>query len=1160
MALRIPWDKKETALLIDAYLRVKDKKLSEQDAIKETSHLLRQRAIISGVEIDEIFRNENGISMQMKIIAGLIDEKPSGLHSATRLFTEMVALYKTCRTEFDEILNQAKGECVMQVNVQEEFFVWLSARVSPAQLSEFYIVCRDIETFCMDRHILMVPLFETTDFEILEYIANTIRNNKIFKFKYYSQIGKMKKVMDYYLTFLRENPIQENIQAEKVNNSVVTNKGINKTDVTINISVPEEQEEKSSNKPVGNEQVIFNDVNDEKRDISTASVNENNRFVWNFANNGMELNSINPKEVVYFGDSKVCDGWKNAFLQIITLLYEDYPAIIRGMVGYRLREIDKVILYGRAGLNRFLMPEILDDGLYLELECNPEEIVTSIRVLMDKCNMDYDNVEIVYEKNQSQSYFEGNVRSEKSEIPDVDDTNNAGDVEIREDISKINVAEGKTEENIFSVYEGKFAFEKWLTTKLGLAEASVRSYSSAINVAGQYSVQLGFSDRELYFISNSEKIYQISKKLLANQEFAQMNDEQHNRYRSALSKYWNYCKSLSDGNVENSFRKSTPDQEDEIKKNRISFISWAQSQQIQMATILADLSDIKRCSEYARAHNYIKKHLLLIEDAKYLEHILYEMQKDKSFIELDIERHKGLVSAMNKLIIFRKATQNSTQVSGDFHNNTLKSKTGYQSNVIDTTVDIDLQVKEKYAAILAKNFEDGFRPAKAIDRNRFRMYFNDMFGDELIEDDERLVRTLMKIGTLRDERIFVKDETEQKDLIEEINETIMVTFKEGASCIYIECLFNKFQDQLAEMLHVYNVDSLENMLFNSSRKRNYFKRYNYLFGYNREPSPVNDVIEYMKKSHLPVTYTIIENELWYIPLDKIKHTLVTTPEIVNVASEAYLYAPNLPVNEEELNQITDAISGALLQRSYLSDVELMSLIESDCPSVLMNTPDYPMWGLRNALAYLLREKFSFRGAIISNIDEEISMAEVFSDFCQHSEHITIEELKKFANELKTVIYWDSVYDEMIRVNQSEFICHDQIHFNIEQTDQVLEQLIQNEYTPIKSINLFLHFPAIDIPWNNFVLESYVANYSKKFRLLHASYTATDCCGAIVRRDCNISDYRTLIVDVLTNNVGWKTKKDALQLLVDLGYQQRRSYSDIENVMQEANARMRAHKK
>jgi len=361
------------------------------------------------------------------------------------------------------------------------------------------------------------------------------------------------------------------------------------------------------------------------------------------------------------------------------------------------------------------------------------------------------------------------------------------------------------------------------------------------------------------------------------------------------------------------------------------------------------------------------------------------------------------------------------------------------------------------------------------------------------------------------------------------------------------------------MLHIYNVDSLESVLF-SSGKRNYFKRYNYLFGYNKEPAPNRDVIEYMKKSHLPVTYSEIENGLWYVPLDKIKHTLVTTPGIVNVASEAYLYAPNLPVSENEIQQIAELISHALLQRNYISDVELMQLIEEHCPSVLMNTPDYPMWGLRNALAYLLRDKFSFRGAIISDKDEEISMAEVFSDFCQRSEHITVDELKQFASELNTVIYWDSVYSEMVRVNQNEFIRKDQIHFDVEQTDSVLDSLIPSAYTPIKTINLFLHFPAIDVPWNNFVLESYVAHYSKKFRLLHASFTATDCCGAMVRQDSGISDYRTLIVDVLAKNTAWKNKKDALQLLVDLGYQQRRSYSDIEKVMQEAKAKLQTPKK
>lgn len=484
-----------------------------------------------------------------------------------------------------------------------------------------------------------------------------------------------------------------------------------------------------------------------------------------------------------------------------------------------------------------------------------------------------------------------------------------------------------------------------------------------------------------------------------------------------------------------------------------------------------------------------------------------------------------------------------------------RTESAQESCLISSTEEKAGDSREKrYSAILAEKFADGFRPEKAIDRNRFRMYYSDMFGDELLEEDELLIRTLRAVGTFRDERIFVKDKIEQRDLLEEINDTIMETFKKGASCIYLECLFTRFQEPLAEMLHIYNVNSLENILL-GSEKRKYSKKYNYLFEYQKEPVPKQDVVEYMKKSNLPVTYSEIERDLWYIPIDRIKTILVTTPGIVNVAAEAYLYASNLPVSEEELKEIIEIIKDSLLQRNYLSDVELMQLIEEHCPSVIMNTPGYPMWGRRNALAYLLREKFSFKGAIISDKNEKINMAEVFADFCQRSKSITVAELKQFASELNTVIYWNSVYSEMVRVNQNEFLARDQIHFDVGRIDAVLNSLILGDYIPIKSVNLFLHFPPIEVPWNSFVLESYVANYSKKFRLLHASYTATDCCGAIVRKESGITDYRLLVIDVLAKNAGWQNQKDALQILVDLGYQQRRSYSDIENVMQEAKSQI-----
>ena len=748
MSLRVPWDKQETALLIDAYMRVKNKELSNREAVKEVSAILRYRAIKAGKKIDNVFRNVNGITMQMKLVGGLIDNSPSSLHSYSKIFNEMVTLYKNNLVEFHKILIKAKSECAMQV---------------------------------------------------------------------------------------------------KAGNVIIAD---------------------SSNTEIAS---------------------------WNFAHDSIDFINIIPTAIYYFGDLQRALGWVEAFLHIVRAMQDDYPSIIRGMVGYSFVDLGKVVLTSISGIDSLSKPVELNNRIYLETNLSPNEMVLIIRILMDRCNVDYNNVEICYKEFNS----------------------------------------------IGVVAEGSQGYE----------------------------------------CTNSD------------------------------------------------------------------------------------------------------------------------------------------ISATNDCIV--------------------------------------LEVKERYTKILGDKFADGFRPEKTIDRNRFRMYYNDMFGEELNEDDDSLVCTLMKVGTSRDERIFVKDETAQRSLIEEINETIVETFRKGASCICLKCLFVRFQQQLAEVLHIYSISSFEKVLF-SSKKRNYLKKYNYLFEYNKEPSLAGDVIEYMEKSHLPVTYSEIENALWYIPLDKIKSTLVNTSGIVNVAKETYLYAPNLPVSQSDIQQIAELINNALLQRSYISDVELRQILEEHCPSVLMNTTGYPIWGLRNALSYLLRERFSFRGSIISNKNEEISMVDVFSTFCQSSERITVDELKQFASELDTVIYWESVYSEMVRVNQNEFIRKDQIHFDIKKIDLILDNLISEAYTPIKKINLFLHFPVIDVRWNNFVLESYVAKYSEKFKLLHVGYAASDCCGAMVRQDAGISDYRTLIIDVLSKNTTWETKKDALQLLVDLGYQKKKSYRNIEEVMREAKAKWKTH--
>lgn len=65
MAERILWDEYEAAILLDALIQVLNGTISRSDAVSAVSAELRRRARRKGLKIDDVFRNENGISWQM---------------------------------------------------------------------------------------------------------------------------------------------------------------------------------------------------------------------------------------------------------------------------------------------------------------------------------------------------------------------------------------------------------------------------------------------------------------------------------------------------------------------------------------------------------------------------------------------------------------------------------------------------------------------------------------------------------------------------------------------------------------------------------------------------------------------------------------------------------------------------------------------------------------------------------------------------------------------------------------------------------------------------------------------------------------------------------------------------------------------------------------
>lgn len=564
-------------------------------------------------------------------------------------------------------------------------------------------------------------------------------------------------------------------------------------------------------------------------------------------------------------------------------------------------------------------------------------------------------------------------------------------------------------------------------------------------------------------------------------------------------------------------------------------------------TIRSYVSAIGQSSKAANEYGVCDTDLFLIEDANKLQQILDELLKVPVFRKLNAQQHNRFRAAVSKLVAYRSSTGTITA------HTRLEEKLPElkAAEPVIKPQGLPEETRIRYTEILSKHFgEDGYQTGRPIFRGRFKRFYAEKYGCPPAETDNRIDEIMSMVGTKRDDRVFPKQDDIQNDLVMEIVSDVLSAFDSGATAVYIEAVYDKYQQPLADNLHIYNQDALASLLLAHANGK-YIQRYSFLTNNWSGANAQEDLLRIMKTFHQPQNYAAIHEKAWFLPYERMKTILVTTASIVNVAAETYFYAPNLPVSAVELAYLSSLINEELSYHSYITDVRLMQLIAEKCPSIAINTDGYTTYGLRNCLGYILRDRFAFNGPIITLKGKELSMADVFTEVAKDHEVLSVDELSALSNEMNIMIYWDSVLSEMIRVSATELVRKDQIKFDVEAIDEILDGICPGDYIPLPEVNLFLYFPNIGYPWNSYLLESYLFSCSKKFRLLHSSFIKTGVYGAMVRKDADVPDYRYLLVDVLSKSNALDSTKEALQYIVDKGYQQRRRYEGIEAVIQEA---------
>lgn len=235
------WDRYEVALLIEAYDNIRRGMGNKINILQELSNNLRKKATNEGKVIDETFRNLNGMQWQLGFIDCAFKRTGYGKHMPSKLFQEMVGLYLSDKSKFDEILYVAKckinqpledvkniikgnQEDIMNKN-KEKFIEWLNSKRKLKYSLELIInVMDECSDYAVVHKYSKYVFWNIESVKLFEIVSKKLLDDKIFRVLHKNVSQLFVKFQGYYIEFLDEIRCAE--ATEKTDNTVIVNNNL----------------------------------------------------------------------------------------------------------------------------------------------------------------------------------------------------------------------------------------------------------------------------------------------------------------------------------------------------------------------------------------------------------------------------------------------------------------------------------------------------------------------------------------------------------------------------------------------------------------------------------------------------------------------------------------------------------------------------------------------------------------------------------------------------------------------------------------------------------------------------------------------------------------------------------------------------------------------
>lgn len=673
-------------------------------------------------------------------------------------------------------------------------------------------------------------------------------------------------------------------------------------------------------------------------------------------------------------------------------------------------------------------------------------------------------------------------------------------------------------------------FATWLVNVKQLAVNTSRMYMSSLSYANEYALREGLIKESLLSIDSS-LLKEAVERILNDERFAAFNIEKHNRFSAALQAFLAY---RLGGGVEYSVKPRKRNSAIEEDSQLSEFATWLEQERgLASNTARSYVSSLGSANNYALEKGLIEDSIFDLDDSV-LQQTIQTILDNTEFAEYNASQHNRFSASLQTYLIYR---------SGNSEGVIRRRRSKKEPSAAAV---FDEAVLANIANTITLHFSNGINVDNLIDRIRFKQFYQADNGIDIELSDDLLIEAIKSITIPFEKKYYIVSSEFRNEVLAWLKDIIEAENR----IIYYESLYGMKATEF-ELHGILSVDMLavvvkEIVLANKTTLPFINVKPGYI-SIEIKDTEINIVSQELERVWGENTLQTIDEltiKLPYIPEHKIRYSLSYSDLFKWNSKDTYAYEKYFVCSDDEIATIRSFVKEKCLANGNV----LMDEIPLD--NIVVVNYELSTSAIYDFLYNRLRDMVDRKANMLSFYGESDDLEKQIANYCKGRRNCTLDDVCQIMNNaIGRIDVWRVIEHTnryMVRINEDNFVSDDQLSFDVQAIDCLLDELVREECIGLKEIVTYIRFPQCGFSWNAFLLESYIRRFSAGYKYMSLSTNSRNV-GAVVKK-YNQDDYHTLMAKAVARTPLPVEKAEVLSFLHDMGYLGKRSYKKIDELL------------